>query len=239
MKIMTSILDVAFRILQGLLTPVIACIAVYIAYRQHITNRDRLRLDLYNKRYKIYDSLKTLLGHIAQQQNVTHEQVRVFLVETKEAVFLFGDDIETYLDAVRGKALNLWAADTKSKSLSIKADDRIAEIEKAREIYNCLLKESNAAVEKFSKYLKFEQSLKAKPVNLKRGVNRIALVLSALWFLFWSVVGISEICDYGWESDTWIIFPFIFLSPIVVWLTVWMVYYTGLFIVRGFRDDKR
>ena len=79
-------------------------------------------------------------------------------------------------------------------------------------------------------------------MNLKRGVNRIALVLSALWFVFFFGVGIVVVLDEGWESDTWPILLFIFLGPIAVWFAIqvayYTVYYTGLFIVRGFRDEK-
>ena len=75
-------------------------------------------------------------------------------------------------------------------------------------------------------------------MDLKKGVNRIALVLSVLWFVFFLGIGIAIVLDEGWASDMWPILLFIFLGPIAVWIAVWVVFYVGLYIVRGFRDDE-
>lgn len=163
--------------LQGLLTPVIAGIAVYIAYQQYKTNRDKLRLDLYNKRYKVFDSLKTLLGHIAQQLNVKHEQVYEFKIATKEAAFLFEEDILTYLDNVSKKALDLWADHEKLENLPV-GEERSAKVDETSELFSWLMKQSEVAVDKFNKYLKFEQKLSVKAVNWKRGLKRSTWAVS-------------------------------------------------------------
>lgn len=75
-------------------------------------------------------------------------------------------------------------------------------------------------------------------MNLKRGVNRIALVLSFLWFVYFSVLAIIAVVEDGWESDMWTIFPVVFCGPVLVWILVQVVFRTGLFIVKGFSDNK-
>ena len=79
-------------------------------------------------------------------------------------------------------------------------------------------------------------------MNLKRGVNRIALVLSALCFVYFSVhcigIYIRIVLEDVWDFHMQPIFLYIFLGPIAVWIAVWVVYYMGLFIVKGFHDDK-
>src|SRR5271170_90498 len=42
------------QVLQGLMTPVIALIAVYIAWQQWRTNADKVKLDKFDRRFPIY-----------------------------------------------------------------------------------------------------------------------------------------------------------------------------------------
>lgn len=58
------------EVFSGLLQPTIAIIAVYIAYQQYKTGRDRVRLDLYDKRFMVFDGLMDLLAHIMREGNV-------------------------------------------------------------------------------------------------------------------------------------------------------------------------
>jgi hypothetical protein len=96
---------------------VIAAIVAYIAWQQHKTNRDKLRLDLYNKRYSVFYSLMTMLAHISRHGKIDLTQVNDFSRATKEAVFLFDEDINTYLETIREKALRLWSAEETLKPL--------------------------------------------------------------------------------------------------------------------------
>lgn len=171
------ILDIVLRIFQGLLMPVIAGIAVYIAFQQHKTNRDKLRLDLYNKRYELFHSLMTLLARILQQGNVKDEQVTEFSRATKEAVFLFDEGLSTYLETIRKKALDLWAAEEGMKPLPV-GKERSAKVAEVRELYDWFTKQFEVAIDKFNKYLKFKQKLEGKDMNWKRGFRRITLVLA-------------------------------------------------------------
>ena len=75
-------------------------------------------------------------------------------------------------------------------------------------------------------------------MNLKRGVNRIALVLSALWFVYFSAYGILGILLAVWGFVRQPIFLYIFLGPIAVWIAVWIIYWSTCWIVKGFRDDE-
>ena len=74
-------------------------------------------------------------------------------------------------------------------------------------------------------------------MNRKRGLNRIALVLSVLWFAFWVGLSIVVVLENEWDA-LWIVLAFAVLGFIAVWIAVWVVFYTGLYIVRGFRDDE-
>lgn len=242
-----TILDNLFSMLRGLLTPVIAGIAVYIAYQQYKTNRDKVRLDLYNKRFKVFDSLKTLLGHIGQQGNVKLEQVYEFMTATKEAVFLFEEDISTYLDTISQKAFDLRSENMKLEKLPV-GEERSAKVDETSELCSWLVKQSEVAVDKFNKYLKFEQKLGVKAVNWKRGLKRSTWAVSVVVGLLTtepivrpfveSFVGIYRNA-LGETLGTMIGLPTLFLIGIApgflgTWITYWIVWR----IAQGFRDKE-
>lgn len=102
---MTSFLT-GVQILGGLLTPVIACLAVYIAWQQHKTSRDKLKLDLFDRRYKVYRGLMDLLGAVVSGR-VSNEDLGNFYRETDQKRFLFGEGICVYLTEVRQKVVKL------------------------------------------------------------------------------------------------------------------------------------
>ncbi len=95
------------QILGGLLTPVIAILAAYIAWQQYKTGRDKLKLDLFDRRYRVYRGLMDLLAAVASNETVSDEDLRKFYRETDQKRFLFGDDIRDYLTEVRQKAVKL------------------------------------------------------------------------------------------------------------------------------------
>lgn len=91
----------ALKIVGGLLTPLIAIIATYIAVQQHNTQREKLRLDLYDKRMAVFTALTNLFGHIGEpNQEITFNAIVRFTSETASAEFLFGPEIPDYLSRV-------------------------------------------------------------------------------------------------------------------------------------------
>jgi hypothetical protein len=103
---MTTFLT-AVQILGGLLTPVIAILAVYIAWQQHKTGRAKLKLDLFDRRYQVYRGLMDLFSAVVREGTVSNEVLGNFYRETDQKRFLFGDDICEYLKEVREKAVKL------------------------------------------------------------------------------------------------------------------------------------
>ncbi|MEW5957573.1 MAG: hypothetical protein AB1801_07610 [Chloroflexota bacterium] len=93
--------------LSGLLTPVIAVVTAYIAYRQYKNDNERLKRDLYEKRYGIYSNLMETIALVVQEANVDMKTLINFKKSTREAYFLFGDDISSYLDEIYQKGLKL------------------------------------------------------------------------------------------------------------------------------------
>jgi hypothetical protein len=95
------------KIFSALLTPVIAIVAVYIAWQQHRTNRNQFRLALLQRRLKVFDAAGELIGIVLTRARVEMADLQKFLWETRESDFLFGSDIRNYLRELYGKAADV------------------------------------------------------------------------------------------------------------------------------------
>ena len=78
--------------------PIIAAIAAWIAFRQFQIARNKLKLDLFDKRMEVYTAVREALGNITRQGNLTQEQQLQYLQGIRTARWLFGKDVFTYLD---------------------------------------------------------------------------------------------------------------------------------------------
>lgn len=98
--------------LKGLLTPVIAIIAAYIAWQQLNTNRQRNKLDRYDRRFKVYHEVIKFLGIMTRDHtNVTTEDRYNFRWSVHEAYFLFGKDVSKYIDEIYTRTLKITNVD--------------------------------------------------------------------------------------------------------------------------------
>jgi hypothetical protein len=104
-----KILSALVTVFSALLTPIIGAIAVNIAYQQHVTNRRQLRLSLFERRLKVFDSSSELIGTVLGRGKVGNDDLFKFLRETRENEFLFGPDIAAYLHELYGKASDVYA----------------------------------------------------------------------------------------------------------------------------------
>lgn len=95
------------NISQGLLTPVIGGIAVYIAYQQWRTNKQKLKLDLYERRLFIYKETMKTIGQIIQNGKANYPDLNNFLFVSSEADFLFGTEIYSYIKEIFDHGCNL------------------------------------------------------------------------------------------------------------------------------------
>lgn len=94
------------QVFQGLLTPVIATIAVYIAYQQWQGNRLKLQLERYDRRLRIYQHVVAFLGVALRDFKPDAQEVVKFRVDTTEAEFLFGPEIPSYIAELARNALS-------------------------------------------------------------------------------------------------------------------------------------
>jgi hypothetical protein len=130
-----------------------ALIAAYIALRQWRTAYDRLRLDMYERRFASYDATKTLVNMITSHGQTTSDDIANFYAGIPGAEFLFDGETRGFLETIGQMAFK-----ARMKRVSLerhpnhpRADALIAEEEKIMEF---LLDYNGERLEKlFSRYL--------------------------------------------------------------------------------------
>jgi len=88
---------------------VMATFLGYIAYQQMRTNRDKLKLDLYNKRYGIYKDTLKFYHELNESNGATTETLRKFIDSKEASKFLLSDDSSIYeiLNGVHEKSFKI------------------------------------------------------------------------------------------------------------------------------------
>ncbi|MFH2141372.1 MAG: hypothetical protein ABIJ97_03040 [Bacteroidota bacterium] len=178
-----TIFEKSIDILSGLLTPSIAIITVIILHKQYQSNKkqgelknkreyeilkieqDKLKLALYNKRYNIFKITKDFLLNFNKDYRLSIEEIAEFKAVTNESIFLFDEEINTYLKEIFNKAMKLrrmTISHDKLEESGFEGKEKIKEIRKDFTEYEVLIKwftnEYREITEnKFLKYLDFRK----------------------------------------------------------------------------------
>ena len=83
--------------LTALLTPTVAVLGAMIGYRQWRLAQNKLKLDLFDRRFKVYEAARDLLASIMTSGKAMDDKVFKFLVATREAKWLLDIDVANYL----------------------------------------------------------------------------------------------------------------------------------------------
>jgi hypothetical protein len=92
---------------SALLTPVIALVTTYIAIQQYRTSRFKFKLELFEKRYAIYQGVKNFILSAVREANLSNDDFFKLNEETQDAFFLFDGRVDKYIDELRSKGSRL------------------------------------------------------------------------------------------------------------------------------------
>ncbi len=151
-------------VLAALLTPTVAALGLYIAYRQWQTNRDqartakeRLRHDLFDRRFAVYDAARVLIGSIMASGRVTNEDQMKFLAGTREAKWLFDDEIAKYFDEeMWSKAVDLEYLEKELEPIP-PGEDRTRLVKRQREVKDWFRAQYKVLDSMMNRYLRLQQ----------------------------------------------------------------------------------
>ncbi len=119
-------------IIQALTTLVLGCVAAYIAWRQWRTSNDRLVLDLFHRRFQVFQELTRTISEAFNNAEIQIGDLAKFDAATEKARFLFGNEVHVYLKQIRVKLIDAYAithalAELPSGELRTKAEDKVTD----------------------------------------------------------------------------------------------------------------
>jgi hypothetical protein len=170
-------------ILQGLLTPVIAIITTYIAWQQWQGNKQKLKMDGYERRLRVYQEVVKMLKTCANGQIREFSVILDFGAATAEADFLFGPEIRQYLDEISTRAAKLRSANVQYRDFT----QPVPENYDHEKIVNEMTTQTAWFVEQLVGFVaknKFGQYLNISEVKAGDVMNRARQIVLALYWQF-------------------------------------------------------
>lgn len=92
-----STLTTIGEISKAFLTPIIAIFAVVIGWSQYEASRYKIRLDLFDRRYKLYYAAETLKSLMEGNGTVTHKECREMQESIRPSKFLVDEELTKLL----------------------------------------------------------------------------------------------------------------------------------------------
>jgi len=154
------------EISSALLTPVVAIVATYIAWQQWKTNQQKLVLDRYDRRLRVYEEVRKIIGIILRQGKASYEELLRFWAAVSEADFLYGSEITDYIDEIYKRGVNLqsWTEQYRgSTQEKPEGYDHQKVIEGKHSEFEWFTKQFEPAKQKFKKYLDISNEFSSAP----------------------------------------------------------------------------
>ncbi len=100
-------------------TVFLGIVASWIAVQQLRLARHRFRLDLFDRRYKIFDATRSFLSVILREATFKDSNLFEFYAGTSDTEFFFGPEIVAYLFDIRKRALDMRLSQKKYERLPV------------------------------------------------------------------------------------------------------------------------
>lgn len=139
--------------LSALLTPTIAIAGVAIGLLQWRTNRNRLKHELFDRRYEQFEAVRDFLGSIMGSGRVLDDKQADFLFKTRGIRFIYDKKLADYIDKnIWGPAVDLACLHSELEGVPV-GEERTRNVRKQSEIKKNLYREFQNLDRLFSKYL--------------------------------------------------------------------------------------
>lgn len=136
---------------------------VVVAWQQWRVAENKLRLDLFDRRYKVYDATRKFLAVIVRDATFTDSQLFEFYGCTSDAEFLFRSEVVDYLAQIRKRALDMRLHQKEFEPLPVGAE-RSRHVQAHHDQLSWLSDQLTVMTSVFTPYLGFANvRLKAAP----------------------------------------------------------------------------
>jgi hypothetical protein len=141
-----------FIIFQGLLGLVVAASVALIAYRQWRTEQNKLKLELFDRRWKIYGDVNEVLGHIFREADADLPVISQYSKAIRDVDFLFNKEIYEYFDELRKKIILLRTSRERFSPLPV-GEERTRWVNENHETLMWIVGQSDVLKEKVRPFL--------------------------------------------------------------------------------------
>ena len=148
-------------LLQWIVAAITSIFVAAVAFLQWRTAQQKAVLDLFDRRFKIYETVKNCVDQVGRNPQYFSEREKEFLKAVNEAYFLFGDDLHSYLEALRQDIVYVRDFDTHRPGSGLAGEKRMQAMIRINEFYQI-------GQPKFAKYMRFTQTV---PGNWLRGLS--------------------------------------------------------------------
>lgn len=139
-------------------TLAVATIAVYIAWQQYKTARNKLKLDLFDRRFRVYQAQQLFAYSCAKIQSLDQDSYDKLQALLPDAVFLFDADICDYLKELQMHASRLQLLRMQIGSAETQ-EQRGVFVDQQTPILQWVINESIHSEQRFLRYLSFKKVL--------------------------------------------------------------------------------
>jgi hypothetical protein len=153
-------LDIIFKLAPAFVALVVGSFGTYIAFNQYRTNRDKLRLDLFEKRLEAYEKLQEYFNCLFRDAHVDDKMISILAEARYKSLFLFGNEITEHINEVWHKAIKMRYLNVKLHGLHRSGglpigEERNKVCEEESSILQWNIDQQNDSLKRYAKYLKF------------------------------------------------------------------------------------
>lgn len=134
----------AIQFIQSLAVIALTIIGARIAWQQKQIAAEKLKLEKFDRRFRVFEATRSFLVHILNSGDVDFKNEEQFWVGTMDAIFLFDADIVYFLEDVRLRAIRFPEI---NREYDRYPERRMEEFDRFR-------KDLQSLPDRFSKYLK-------------------------------------------------------------------------------------
>jgi hypothetical protein len=139
------------KVITTIFTIVIGFAASAIAYQQYRISKSKLRFDLYEKRLRIFTTVREFASTVAMRREF---DVGQFYRDTLERYFFFDEDVCDYIEEMFEKAKLIERTTIEFAALNINNDERRQTLNQTlTQTKTWFFNQADIMVEIFSKYL--------------------------------------------------------------------------------------
>jgi hypothetical protein len=128
---MASQLPMWVQVLQALLTPVVALLAIAIGVAQWRTSHQRAVLDLFEKRMEVHDAISMVIGGVVASGRTTAQDASAFARARQRVDLLFGPEVPAYLEGIDRVLLEHHAAGLRAQRPPVEEQSRALDAQHA------------------------------------------------------------------------------------------------------------